>query len=252
MTLVTARAVNDPRPYRRGVLNWLFGGVALLNVYALALVVLRAPLYGTRVYRPMLLNIGLSIAPVLVLGGVVLVDAVLIAGGAPKGVVYTVGALGLLVWLLLLPNAGYLVTELNYSHRRDGERVPLWYDIVLVLSLALSGVLNTLVNVLLAQLAFAVLTGPDADHPFARADAWAVATTVLALVAVGIYLGRYVRFNSWDLLHPAQFVRKLVQHFRGQGVVRDALLFCVLHTVFLAVIYGIVTGPITALLVRGA
>lgn len=234
------------------MLDWLFGGVALLNVYALALVVLRAPLYGTRVYRPMLLNIGLSIAPVLVLGVVVLVDAVLIAGGAPTGVVYAVGALGLLVWLLLLPNAGYLVTELNYSHRKDGERVPLWYDIVAVLTLAMSGVLNTVVNVFVAQALLAILLYPEDDAPFRRPASWVAVVVVLALVTFGIYLGRYVRFNSWDLLHPAQFVRKLVQHFRTRGAVRDALLFCVLHTVFLAVIYGIVTGPITTFLVRGA
>jgi uncharacterized membrane protein len=234
------------------VLDWLFGGVALLNVYALALVVLRAPLYGTRVYRPMLLNIGLSIAPVLVLGLVVLVDAVLIAGGAPQGVVVTVAALGFLVWLLLLPNAGYLVTELNYSHRQDGERVPLWYDIVAVLTLAMSGVLNTVVNVFVAQALLAIVLFPDDDEPFRRPASWVAVVVVLALVSVGVYLGRYVRFNSWDLLHPAQFARKLVQHFRARGVVRDALLFVVLHTVFFALMYAIVMGPITTLLVRGA
>jgi len=234
------------------VLDWLFGGVALLNVYALALVVLRAPLYRTRVYRPMLLNIGLSIAPVIVLGLVVLVDAVLIAGGAPPAVVFTVAGAGLLVWLLLLPNAGYLVTELNYSHRREDERVPLWYDIVAVLTLAMSGVMNTVVNVFLAQALLVIVLYPNDDDPFHRPVSWIVALALLALVTVGIYLGRYVRFNSWDLAHPVQFVRKLVRHFRTRGTVRDALLFVVLHTLFFALMYAIVMGPVTTLLVRGA
>lgn len=234
------------------MLDWLFGGVALLNVYALALVVLRAPLYRTRLYRPMLLNIGLSIAPVIVLGLVVLVDAVLIAGGAPSWAVVTCAVVGFGVWLLLLPNAGYLVTELNYSHRQEGEEVPLWYDIVAVLTLALSGVMNTLVNVFLAQALLAIVLYPDDDAPFRRPVSWVVVLVVLALVSVGIYLGRYVRFNSWDLAHPVQFVRKLVRHFRARGAVLDALLFVLLHTLFFAVMYAIVMGPVTTLLVRGA
>lgn len=249
-TLPAPRAGNPP--YRGVVLDWLFGGVALLNVYALALVVLRAPLYRTRVYRPMLLNIGLSIAPVIVLGLVVLVDAVLIAGGAPSWAVVTCAVVGFGVWLLLLPNAGYLVTELNYSHRQEGEEVPLWYDIVAVLTLALSGVMNTLVNVFLAQALLAIVLYPDDDAPFRRPVSWVLVLVVLALVSVGIYLGRYVRFNSWDLAHPVQFVRKLVRHFRARGAVLDALLFVLLHTLFFAVMYAIVMGPVTTLLVRGA
>ena len=248
-TLVAPRAANHP--YRGGVLDWLFGGVALLNVYALALVVLRAPLYRTRLYRPMLLNIGLSIAPVIVLGLVVVVDAVLIAGGAPPWAILTCAVLGFGVWLLLLPNAGYLVTELNYSHRQEGEDVPLWYDIVAVLTLAMSGVMNTLVNVFLAQALLALVLYPNDDAPFRRPVSWIAVLVVLALVSVGIYLGRYVRFNSWDLAHPVQFVRKLARHFRARGAVRDALLFVLLHTLFFAFMYLIVMGPVTALLVRG-
>lgn len=47
-------------------------------------------------------------------------------------------------------------------------------------------------------------------------------------------------------------MRKLVRHFRGRGAVLDALLFVLLHTLFFAVMYAIVMGPVTTLLVRGA
>ncbi|WP_265521718.1 DUF1361 domain-containing protein [Oerskovia flava] len=226
------------------MLDLLVLGVLGMNLYALLLVVLRAPLYGTVVYRPMLLNIGLSIAPVLVLGVFVVADLALVAGGAPPWITVTVAVVGALVWLLLLPNAGYLVTELNLSHRKDGERVPLWYDIVLVLTLAMSGVLNTVVNVLLVQVLYAVVRFPDDTDPFARPASWLVAFAILLLVTAGIYLGRYVRFNSWDLLHPLQFVRKLVRHLRERGAVVDALLFCLLHTVFLTLMYVVVIGTV--------
>ncbi|WP_069387355.1 DUF1361 domain-containing protein [Cellulosimicrobium cellulans] len=233
------------------MLTWLVGGVALLNVYALVLVVARGVLYRTPVYRPMLLNLGLSIVPVFVLGAVVLALASLLAAQAPVAVTATVTAVGTLVWLVLLPNAGYLVTELNFSHRRADDPVPLWFDIVAVLTLALSGVMNTVVNVLVAQMFYAVLRYPDDDAPFERPSSWIAVAVVLVLVTVGIYLGRYVRFNSWDLLHPASFVRKLGRHLRTPGVPAQAVLFCVLHSVLLGLVYAIVVGPLTTLFVRG-
>jgi uncharacterized membrane protein len=234
------------------VLWWLFGGVALLNVYALALVVVRGVLYRTPVYRPMLLNLGLSIVPVFVLGAAVLALLALLAAGAPTAVTAAVTVAGTLVWLVLLPNAGYLVTELNFSHRRDDDPVPLWFDIVAVLTLALSGVLNTVVNVLVAQMLYAVLRYPDDDAPLTRPSSWLAVGVVLVLVTVGVYLGRYVRFNSWDLLHPAAFARKLGRHLRTPGVPAQAVLFCVLHSVLLGLVYVIVVGPLTPLFVRGA
>ncbi|MCB7136112.1 DUF1361 domain-containing protein [Cellulosimicrobium marinum] len=233
------------------LLDLLLLGVIGLNVFALALVLLRAPLYRVRVYRPMLLNLALSVLPVLVLTAVVVVDGILLAGGAPPWVVGVVSGAGLLAWVVLLPNAGYLVTELNLNHRREGEDVPLWYDIVAVLTLAMSGVLNTVVNVFLAQALYAVARYPHDDAPFRRTGSWLVVAGLLLLVAFGIYLGRYVRFNSWDLLHPLRFARRLATHFGGRGVARDALLFCVLHATFLALMYVIVVGPITTLLVAG-
>ncbi|MHA7133820.1 DUF1361 domain-containing protein [Oerskovia turbata] len=222
----------------------LFFGVILVNVFAFALILLRAPLHRTSVYRPMLLNIGLSVLPVFVLTGLIVMDLVLAGAGAPTWLVATIAAAGLIVWLLLLPNAGYLVTELNFSHRKDGEDVPLWYDIIAVLTLAMSGVLNTVVNIFLVQMFYAVLRYPDDLKPFLRPASWLVVAVILVLVSFGIYLGRYIRFNSWDLLHPAGFLRKLFRYFQAPGKVRDALLFSALYTVFFALIYLVVVGSI--------
>ncbi len=220
----------------------LFLGVILINVFAFALILLRAPLFRTEVYRPMLLNVGLSVLPVLVLTVLIVGDLVLGAAGAPLWLVATIAGAGLVIWLLLLPNAGYLVTELNFSHRTDDEDVPLWFDIVAVLTLAMSGVLNTVVNIFLVQMFYAVLRYPDDLEPFLRPASWLVVVVILVLVSFGIYLGRYIRFNSWDLMHPVGFLQKFFRYFRGPGKVRDALLFSGLYTVFFALIYLVVIG----------
>lgn len=222
-------------------------GIVLLNVYALAAVCLRGPLFGTRLYRPMLLNIGLSVAPVIVLG--LLITGLLVAGALGSTLMLWLVIVGDgLVWLVLLPNSAYLVTELNFSHRRNDDPVPLWYDIVLVLSLALSGVMNALLNVLLAQVVLVLVAFPNSDDPLSRPASWVFVAILLVLIAFGMYLGRYLRFNSWDLLHPGSFVRKLRDHFTAPGRFREAGGFTLVHALLFAILYVLVLGPVVALI----
>ena len=224
-------------------------GLVGLNLYALLLVLLRGPLFGTTLYRPMVLNIALSISPAVVMA-LVLVALVLVVAVAPSSAsVWAVLVVGAVLWLLMLPNAAYLVTELNLSHRRpaDVETVPLWYDIVLVLTLAMSGVLNTLANVAIAQLAYAAVVNDTVEQARRDPGAWVLAGAVLLLVAFGIYLGRYIRFNSWDLLHPTSFARKLRGHFRVRANRLAALGFVLTHGVFLAILYLVVAVPAVVL-----
>lgn len=228
---------------------WIPIGIAALNVYALVLILLRAPIYTTRVYRPMILNIGLSLAPavVLVLMAGILLLLVQIAPGLPWFVDWlaTIATVivGGLLWLLLLPNAAYLITELNLSHRKPGDDVPLWYDIVLALTLALSGVFNTLANVAVAQVFLAALLDRE-DFIVAHSPvSWIGLSITLLLVAFGIYLGRYLRFNSWDLVHPTSMLKKVIAHFKQKGNFGAALGFTASHAILLLILYLIVMRP---------
>lgn len=218
-------------------------GLLALNGYALLLVLVRGPLFRTRVYRPMLLNIALSVAPAAVLMLVVVSLLAIVAFFPSTVAVWAVILIGASVWLLLLPNSAYLVTELNLSHRRRGEDVPLWYDIISVLTLAMSGVLNTLANVALVQLMTVVIARPNAAHPLLSPTSWIAAAMTLVLVSLGMYIGRYIRFNSWDLLRPNRFARTLFGHFAERGNVSAAAGFVVTHTMFLAILYAIVAAP---------
>ncbi|WP_273653092.1 DUF1361 domain-containing protein [Cellulomonas fimi] len=223
-------------------------GVLLMNVLALGLVVARGPVFGTRVYRPMLLNLALSAAPLLVL---LLSYALifLLAVGVPRAVVLPLVGLLLLVWLLLLPNAGYLVTELNLSHRRDGDGVPMWFDVVLVISLAMAGVLNTVLNVLLVQLEWTIARHGDVAAPLLAGDTLALVAVVLLLVSFGMYLGRHLRLNSWDVVRPWRVVAKTVAHLREPRAAGQATAFTLLYALFFAVMYVAVAGPVIQALV---
>ncbi len=225
------------------LLNDSIAGIVGMNALAVALIVLRSVLFRTRLYRPMLLNVGLSVAPVFVLLVMVLVEGILLAADAPVALVVVLGVILIGGWLLLLPNAGYLITELNLNHRRPGERVPEWYDILLVLSLAMSGVLNMLFNVFLVQLAY-VAVRFDEVAALTSAEVRIVTGVVLLLSAFGIYLGRNLRLNSWDIVRPWRIVAKLVGHLRRPRAAANAAGFTVTAAVFFGLMYLVVVGPL--------
>ncbi|WP_258724983.1 DUF1361 domain-containing protein [Cellulomonas sp. NS3] len=231
------------------MLDSLILGVLGMDVFAVVLVVARSRAFRTRLYRPMLLNVVLCAAPlvVLVLGwGAALV--VRVAGG-PDWAMWAVAGVTTLVWLLLLPNAGYLVTELNLSHRREGDGVPMWFDIALVISLAMAGVLTTVLNVFTLHAGYAILRHGDHAAGLQTADGRVVVGVLLLLVSLGMYLGRYLRLNSWDVTHPRALVRRLYGHVVTERHAGALVGFCVTHTVFFALMYLVVVGPVVAGLV---
>ena len=93
-------------------------------------------------------------------------------------------------WLLFFPNAPYILTDLFHLERRAG--VPFWYDLALILSCAWNGLM----------LAYASLADMQrlVQRRLGTGAGWAFATVALLLSSFGIYLGRYLRFNSWDVL----------------------------------------------------
>jgi uncharacterized membrane protein len=110
----------------------------------------------------------------------------LTAGRVKARVLLPVGAM----WLLFFPNAPYILTDLFHLEPRPGA--PYWYDLALILSCAWNGLM----------LAYASLTDMQAivARRLGKGASWAFAAVALLLSSFGIYLGRYLRFNSWDVL----------------------------------------------------
>lgn len=95
-----------------------------------------------------------------------------------------------LVWLLFFPNAPYILTDLFHLERRVS--IPYWYDLALILSCAWNGLMLAYASLIDMQTLVARRLGTGAG--------WAFATVALLLSSFGIYLGRYLRFNSWDVV----------------------------------------------------
>lgn len=97
-------------------------------------------------------------------------------------------------WLLFFPNAPYILTDL--FHLRHTSSMPIWFDLVLVLSFAWVGLLFGMFSLWdIEQLL---------EKRIGRVKTAILSSSFLFLAAFGIYLGRFLRWNSWDILdHPS-------------------------------------------------
>jgi uncharacterized membrane protein len=133
-----------------------------------------------------------------------------------------------LLWVLFFPNAPYVVTDLKHLHERPP--VPLWFDILLLQLFILTSLTAGFLSLNLMQRAVASARGALAG--------WLFAGAVLALAGFGIYLGRVLRWNSWDLMtQPLDLlsdVGTLIFHPRSN---RPAIRFCAGFTGFLWLAY---------------
>jgi uncharacterized membrane protein len=93
------------------------------------------------------------------------------------------------VWIAFLPNAPYLVTD--FLHLKPRAPIPLWLDIALLASFAWAGCLLAVVSLR----AMHVLV----TRRFGAPAGWAFVAGATGLTGLGIYIGRFLRWNSWDL-----------------------------------------------------
>ena len=96
----------------------------------------------------------------------------------------------LAVWLLFFPNAMYIITDI--FHLKEHPDVPQWYDLLILFSAAISGVI------------MGFLSLQNVEQYLRRNISYKlvpwVVLSFLILSGYGIYLGRYLRWNSWNII----------------------------------------------------
>ena len=96
----------------------------------------------------------------------------------------------LLIWLVFLPNAPYILTD--FIHLAPRPPIPLWFDLLLIASCAGTG--------LLLGYASTLIVHRVAADRFGTIAGWTLAIAAQLLSAFGIYLGRFLRWNSWEVV----------------------------------------------------
>ena len=130
-----------------------------------------------------------------------------------------------IAWLGFLPNAVYLVTDLTHL---GGSTANLWRHI---LQFGIAAWTGTMLGVVSLRIVHTCI-----ERRFGRVVGWGMVAASTALCAVGVVIGRFQRWNSWDIIvRPADvaastfdWVRSPISDVRSTGVAGAVGLFFVL------------------------
>jgi uncharacterized membrane protein len=119
---------------------------------------------------------------------------------APLFVVLVLGGIS----LLFLPNSPYIITDLFHLKYWE-DSVPLWFDTLMIFSYATTGVILFYATLLMMEKLL--------KNYFKTSTVTFLLLGIVFLNAFGIYLGRYMRFNSWDIIsNPMGLIGEILSY----------------------------------------
>ncbi|MCP9751695.1 DUF1361 domain-containing protein [Ferruginibacter sp. HRS2-29] len=95
-----------------------------------------------------------------------------------------------ITWLLFFPNALYIVTDL--IHIEDNKDIAVWYDAILLFASSFIGIMMAFVSLAKVE--------SYLRNIFSRKVVTALVPIILFTASFGVYLGRFQRWNSWDVI----------------------------------------------------
>ena len=154
--------------------------LALLSFFCLFLSVGRIIFTGKYVFLFLIWNLFLAFVPWFVSSLIYFLD------NSKKNVIIVL----LPFWLLFFPNAPYIVTDIIHLKPLSGA-LP-WFDLILLFSYSFAGLFYGFVSLDLIEVKLKQIF--NIKYP------QIISVFVIYLSAFGIYLGRFLRWNSWDIL----------------------------------------------------
>lgn len=109
-----------------------------------------------------------------------------------RRLIYIVIPIAAFLWLIFFPNAPYILTDFQHLAKPSPE-LPVWYDVIMLIWFAFTGLLLGIVSLFLMQ--------EIVRREFGRWVGWGFVAVVTTLSSAGIYVGRFLRWNSWDIFN---------------------------------------------------
>ncbi|MEE9361488.1 MAG: DUF1361 domain-containing protein [Cellulophaga sp.] len=163
-------------------LNLLYQNLILSIGFCLVLLVLRIKITYSTFFIFLVWNLFLAGIPFLI-------TQTLIRYMKPKSNKF-IDFIGFFTWLLFLPNSPYIITDLIHLQNKNSNL--LWLDLLLVFVFAINGLVLGLLSLLdMYQII---------SKTYSRKIASFTIFKVCLLCGYGIYLGRFLCFNSWDII----------------------------------------------------
>ncbi len=134
----------------------------------------------------------------------------------------------LFTWLMFIPNSFYILTDL--FHLQENNNTPLWFDLLLILSFAWNGLLAGILSVRHIEKIVQVLWGYKHEL--------VLVYPVMLLNALGIFIGRYLRYNSWDVItNPFHLMMDIFDMLAHPILFRNAWSMIFFYSVFMMILY---------------
>jgi|SRR5436190_3929623 len=131
------------------------------------------------------------------------------------------------LWLIFFPNAPYILTDFQHLAGRWRD-VPTWYDVMMLIWFSFTGLLLGMVSLFMMQ--------EIIRRAFGRWVGWTFVAAVTGLSSVGVYVGRFLRWNSWDIFfHPAGLAAYTLE--RAQDPSLQSVVFTGLFGAFFLFLY---------------
>ena len=196
--------------------------LVLATFCCVLLVAFRVWRTGSITYLFLLWNLALAWVPMLI--------SCLLYYGHRRNMQVPAGNLVLFgIWFLFFPNAPYIVTDL--IHLIPRYPIPVWYDLMVIVFNAWTGFALAVCSLYQMQAVIA--------RRFGRPWGWVLAAVTIPATGLGIYIGRFLDWNSWDLmLEPTTIVRNVAADLLNAPNDPTAVAVSVLFSVLLGLTYG--------------
>ncbi|WP_164931616.1 DUF1361 domain-containing protein [Longirhabdus pacifica] len=192
--------------------------IILLSLFCVSMTVFRIMKTDTFLYAFMVWNVFLAWIPFVVAS----IASFFFARRAKASLSFFVL---LLCWLFFFPNAPYMVTDIIHFYYTKGE-ISLWFDLIMFFSYSILGIFLGFLSLSYIQTLL--------KRWYGSIISWTFFLVVHILCGIGIYLGRTLRWNSWDILtSPHHIVIDSVQALQNT----EALQFITMVTGMLLCIH---------------
>jgi len=212
---------------RRDPLWRLVFALVLLSAFAAGLVLFRAAWTGRSTYKFLIWNLFLAWVPF----GVALLTMGLETAGRRVWLLALAG----LAWLAFFPNAPYIVTDLMHLRKTGGA--PLWLDVLQIGAVAFAGLFTGLGSL-------RIMHGVVARVRRSAWQGWVFAAGASLAAGFGVYLGRFERWNSWDIVtRPGDVLLNALESLTADRAIAFSVLFGMLIFVSHVAVTAIAGAP---------
>ncbi len=195
-----------------------------LVIFSVGLNILRVIIWEKYSFIYILWNIFLAVVPFLI--------SLLLLSYYKKAkhnkIIFIIGSF---LWLLFIPNAIYIITD--FVHLGVVRGVPVLYDIVLLFTSTMVGLILGLISINHIEQIIIL--------KFSKKTTSMFICLIIFIISFGVYLGRFLRFNSWDVFsQPVMFFQGLREIFTNITNLTEALLYTTLFFVFILIFYYLI------------